>query len=255
MKETIYTIPVMDAFNADDECPFCHLEKNLEEHAISFILGSAYMEDDIRMETDKTGFCRHHYKMMFDYGNRLGSALILSTHFKKLQGELEEQIKNFSSQKTSLLKRMKKVDSSTLAYQTSIGSWAKEKEKDCYVCSHIKSNYDRYLDTFFELWKGEPSFVDKVKQGKGFCLHHFADLVEAAELKLSDKQKEEFYGALFPLMEENLKRLQEEVTWFTAKYDYLNKDKPWGNSKDSIQRCMQKAAGGYPAAPPFQADR
>ena len=79
MKETIYTIPLMDAFNANDECPFCFIERNLEQHAISFILGSAYMEDDVRMETDKIGFCRHHYKMMFDYGNRLGSALILST--------------------------------------------------------------------------------------------------------------------------------------------------------------------------------
>lgn len=40
----------------------------------SFILGSAYMEDDIRAKTDATGFCRHHFKMMYDYGNRLGNA-------------------------------------------------------------------------------------------------------------------------------------------------------------------------------------
>lgn len=41
----------------------------------SFILGSAYMEDDIRAKTDATGFCRHHFKMMYDYGNRLGTRL------------------------------------------------------------------------------------------------------------------------------------------------------------------------------------
>ena len=255
MKESIYTIPVMDAFHAQDECPFCFIEKQIEEHAISFVLGSAYMEDDFRMETDKTGFCRNHYKKMFDYGNRLGSALILSTHFRKLRNELENQIKGFSPGKSSFLKRKKRTDSDLLNYQTGPGMWAHEHEKSCYICNHIKNNYDRYLDTFFEMWAKEPSFLEMVKSSKGFCLPHFADLMETAENKLNDKQKAAFYPLLFSLMEDNLKRLEEEVTWFTDKYDYHNKDKEWGNSKDSIQRCMQKAAGGYPAAAPFQADR
>ena len=55
MKENIATIPLIDAFKADGECPFCHLEREAEQHAISFILGSAYMEDDIREKTDATG--------------------------------------------------------------------------------------------------------------------------------------------------------------------------------------------------------
>ena len=29
MKEKIYTIPLMDAFKAEDECPFCFIERNL----------------------------------------------------------------------------------------------------------------------------------------------------------------------------------------------------------------------------------
>ena len=40
MKEKIYTIPLMDAFKAEDECPFCFIERNLEQHAIDFVLGS-----------------------------------------------------------------------------------------------------------------------------------------------------------------------------------------------------------------------
>ena len=82
MKEQIYTIPLMDAFNAGDECPFCFIERNLEQHAMDFVLGAgaSYMEDDIRAETDKAGFCREHYKKMFEYGNRLGCGLILTTH-------------------------------------------------------------------------------------------------------------------------------------------------------------------------------
>ena len=61
-------------------------------------------------------------------------------------------------------------------------------------------------------------------------------------------------GVLFSLMEENMKRLEEEVTWFCDKQDYLNRDKDWGNSKDSIQRAIQKLGGGYPADPVFKID-
>ena len=45
MKETLYTIPLNDAFHADDECPFCFIERNLEQNSLDFILGTAYMED------------------------------------------------------------------------------------------------------------------------------------------------------------------------------------------------------------------
>lgn len=248
MKEVLYTIPLMDAFKADDECPFCFIERELEQHAISFILGSAYMEDDIRMETDKTGFCRHHYKMMYDYGNRLGSALILSTHFRKLNQELKEQIASFTPGKSSIFKKGKPSGSS-------LSDWTDKKEHSCYVCDHIEKNYSRYLDTFFELYKKNTEFLELFRNSKGFCLHHFGELASAAQNKLNEKQKNEFYPLLFDLMEKNMKRLEEEVTWFTEKYDYRNKDKDWGNSRDSIQRCMQKAAGGYPADAPFTADR
>ena len=111
MKESIHTIPLMDAFKAEDECPFCYLEREAEQHAISFALGSgaSYMEDDVRAETDAMGFCRHHYKMMYDYGNRLGSGLILSTHLKKLNQELAAQMDLFAPGKSSVFKRMQKT--------------------------------------------------------------------------------------------------------------------------------------------------
>ena len=46
--------------------------------------------------------------MMYDYGNRLGNALILSTHLKKLNTELTKEMQDFSPGKSSLLKRMRK---------------------------------------------------------------------------------------------------------------------------------------------------
>ena len=53
-------------------------------------------------------------------------------------------------------------------------------------------------------------------------------------------------------MTENLQRLYEDLDWFCDKFDYRYKDADWKNSKDALQRGMQKAAGGYPADPPYK---
>lgn len=49
-----------------------------------------------------------------------------------------------------------------------------------------------------------------------------------------------------------MKRLAEDVSWLVEKFDYRNKDADWKNSKDAIQRGMQKLKGGYPADAPYK---
>ena len=58
MKEQLYMIPLNDAVNANDECPFCHIERQIEQDLLDFVLGSgsSYMESDIREQTDRQGF-------------------------------------------------------------------------------------------------------------------------------------------------------------------------------------------------------
>ena len=38
MKEKIYTIPVNEAFDSQDECPFCNLRRTVEQKTISLRL-------------------------------------------------------------------------------------------------------------------------------------------------------------------------------------------------------------------------
>lgn len=245
MKEKLYTIPLNDAMNADDECPFCYIERAVEQDLLDFVLGSgsSYMESDVREATDKSGFCREHFQKMFDYGNTLGNGWILKTHYEKIIQELKEQIKNYSPGKTTLKSRFKK--SSTR--QNPIGAWVEQKDASCYICSHFAQTYDRYLDTFFELYKKDDSFREKLKHSKGFCLHHFGDICEAAETRLNDTGKAEFYPFIFTLMTENMVRMKDDISWLIDKFDYRNKDADWKNSKDAIQRGMGKLKGGYPA--------
>ena len=56
MKETIYTIPINEAFEAKCGCPLCTLRRKLERDSVEYIMGAAMMEPDVRIETNKRGF-------------------------------------------------------------------------------------------------------------------------------------------------------------------------------------------------------
>lgn len=241
MEEKLYTIPLNEAVSENDECPLCAVERNLEHDLIDFVLGScaSYMESDTRSVTDKEGFCRHHFKMMFDYGNTLGNAWILKTHYQKTIEEMNEAINSFSAPSKKLFSKP--------TGNNSISEWTERRDHSCYICSRMADTYERYLDTFFILYKKDDDFRKKINEGKGFCIHHFGDICRAAESKMNDKEKAAFYPAMFSLMKRNMQRLQEDVSWFVDKFDYENHDKPWKDSKDALQRGMQKLKGGYPA--------
>ena len=78
--EKIYTIPVNEAFEQSDNCPFCLLYKKLEDNELDLILGASMMEPDIRIQTNNLGFCDVHYEKMYNLKNRLGLALMLESH-------------------------------------------------------------------------------------------------------------------------------------------------------------------------------
>lgn len=253
MKEQLYTIPLNDAISADDECPFCFIERRIEQDLLDFVLGSSasYMEADIRELTDKAGFCRPHFQKMFDYGNTLGNAWILKTHYRRMISEMKSEFKGFRPGKSSLKEKLRR----SAEGGNSIVSWVREKKSSCYICSQYRETYTRYMDTFFYLWKQDPAFQENIKKSKGFCLSHFGDLCEAADGRLNDREKEAFYQAMFPLMETNMERLSEDVSWLVEKFDYRNRDADWKNAKDAIQRGMQKLKGGYPSDAPYRPGR
>ena len=56
-------------------------------------------------------------------------------------------------------------------------------------------------------------------------------------------------------MEENMERVSGDVDWLIEKFDYRNKDADWKNSKDAVQRGMQKIKGGYPGDPVYKMNK
>lgn len=249
MKEQIDTIPVQEAFASDDECPFCYLERMTEQRTIRYVLGpgASYMEPEVRGVTDRQGFCREHFQKMYDYGNALGNALIMQSYLAGLIQEFQTEAENFTMPGKRPVFGGKKKENA----DCSLLQWAKEKQESCYICKRNEANMNRYYLTFFSLLK-EPEFRRRAEEGKGFCLRHFAGLLEHAKEQLPNAHREWFYNTVVKVMEENLLRVKEDLDWFTGMYDYRNAGRDWKNSRDAVPRTMQKLRGLYPADPVFR---
>ena len=246
MKEHIDTIPLHEAFDSGDECPFCYLERLSEQRAIRYCIGpgASYMEPEFRGETDRLGFCRQHMKKLYDYGNALGNALILQTYLAGILKELET-VDCAAPQKKSLFGPKPKAEE--------LLAFLEEKESACFLCQRQAYNMRRYYHTFFVLLR-EEEFRQKVAFSKGFCLHHFRQLLELAPKEVPSAHSRWFYETAGRLMKENLLRVKEDLDHFVEMFDYRQSGSDWRNSRDAVPRTMQKLRGAYPSDPPYKSD-
>ena len=233
MKEQLYTIPVNEAFEKACECPVCEMYRSLEQGALEFTLGPSYMEDDVRMVTDKVGFCDDHVSKMYAMGNRLGLALMLKTHADKMIKEAESRKGQTKPKKSGLFSKDQESGSGLSRY-------LRETEESCFVCNRINDVFDRYIDTMFYLYGTDRDFKDKMQSSKGFCSAHTRLLIDKCYEKLSPDDAKVFSDMVVNLFLDNLKRVRDDLSWFIDKFDYRNQDAPWKESKDSLQRMMMK---------------
>lgn len=231
MKEKLYTIPVNDAYSSDCECPICKMYEDIEQDAIGFTMGPSYMEDDIRMVTDKKGFCSKHIHKLYKHQNRLGLALMLDTHLKRTIKEFEKS-KPASAKAPSFFKKSSGTDKI---------AWLKDINNSCYICDRISGTFERYIETIFYLYSNDEEFSSKIKNSKGLCFEHFAMLYDQAASHLGGSRYQEFISMICEVFINNLKRVEEDLEWFTDKFDYRNADAPWKNSKDALPRTIIKS--------------
>ena len=232
MKEHLDTIPVTEAFDKQSECAFCDLYEKANRDTVRYLLGASYMEEDVRAETDRVGFCREHYHQLYHGQNLLGVALMTSTHMARLEKELRKltEAENLFPKKGVFAKKT----------QLPVLEALDASLERCFACERIEKRMNNYMETFFHLWKNEGEFRKKVLEGKGFCLFHFRDLLQYAPKCLSGSAYQSFVKELSALVLDNFKRVREDVLWLIDKYDYRFKDEPWKNAKDSVPRAILK---------------
>jgi len=205
------------------------MHQQLEQAAIQFILGPAYMEDDIRMDTNQVGFCAAHMSAMYIQQNRLGLALMLHTHLQLLNKEIEKKLK---PTKPSPL-----FGKDTQGPLATVYTHLDKTLGTCYVCTKVESTFVRYIDTFLHLWAkgGEDSKL--ILSQKGYCLPHFVQLIGAAS-KLGRSKREKFIAEIATPQLAHMKELESDLEWFTLKFDHRNANEPWKNAKDALPRTL-----------------
>lgn len=214
MRDTIYTIPLSDVFGPKEGCPVCRLHDMLEKRCVEYIMGAAMMEPDIRIETNRYGFCRDHLAQMAAQKNRLSLALMLETHLDELLK------KHIPSQR-------KKGESAP--------------SETCFVCREIDGAMQKLLGTAVKLYITDPSFRTLFHEQEFYCLGHYDLLCGLAAQELGRKQAAVFVDGLSEKMRADVTALRGDVHAFSTMFDYRNAGKPIedDNVKYSVERAIR----------------
>lgn len=217
MREDICSIPVNEVFEPREGCPFCRMRDMLEDRMATYITGAAMMEPDVRVETNRLGFCHQHFEQILARGSRLSVALILES----LLHTVEEEV--FPQGKT----QPKKIAAAAMA-----------REDHCFICENIEKNMVHLTGSTLQLWQREEEFRRLYAAQPYLCLPHYAMVLQAAA-KLPRKLFPQFEADTTRLAKAYLETLAGDVTHFTKMFDYRNAGGDWGNSRDSIERAIQ----------------
>ena len=230
--EQIYTIPVNEAFEASGEdarhgCPLCSLAVKLELNELDLILGASMMEPDIRIQTNKEGFCKNHYAKMMVRGKRLPLALMLESHLHDVADDVKGKgiLAHLGGTGASPMKKMDR------------------RLASCYICRRVDTNLARMVDTAVLLWDSDPAFPKKMKSVPYYCMPHYRALLAVAQNKLSKKKFADFYKLLSEVENNYMETLCEDVSWFCKKFNHSYADEPWKNAKDAPERAIRFLVG------------
>jgi len=239
MPAHIDTIPVLDAYREGGECPLCSLRDKTELGYVDAFLGPSVMEPDARVEVNRLGFCHRHFGMLYAAQNRLGLALMAHTHLK----ESIQRFEKAAAGRENALSGKRGLFGKPPAVGESSPETAYYDARSCVLCGRLSDTMERYAVTVLHLWKHDGAFRQTLEASKGLCLVHFEAVMAASRAKLRGEERRRFEAMLTALELDNLKRIEKELEWFTLKFDYRNTNKPWGDSKDAVERALNKLVG------------
>lgn len=221
MRESILTIPISEIFEPKCGCPVCRMRDMLENRTVEYIMGAAMMEPDVRIETNRAGFCKIHFTQMQKQKNRLSLALMLQTHIAAVDEQLFSRKKLFEP-KNARTRKLSAINES------------------CFVCEKVDWGMERLMKTFFEMF-AQSDFRRLYQEQEFICLPHYDLLMSLAPAYLQKKELDDFCKVTSALVKNHLETLYADVSKYCTMYDYRNtgKDADWGNSKDSIERSIE----------------
>lgn len=214
MREDICSIPINDVFEPKAGCPICRMRDMLEDRMATYITGAAMMEPDVRVETNRLGFCHRHFEQVLLRGSRLSVALIQESLLAEVENDVFSESKN----------------------PKKIAEAVKKRTSSCFVCENIDKNLQNLLGNTIKLWQAEAEFRELYAEQEYICLPHYGELMQLSQ-KLPRKALAPFMAETERLARGYLNCLGDEVTHFTRMFDYRS-DGDFGTSVDAIERSI-----------------
>lgn len=238
MKENIATLAVWDVFRNPSECPLCSLLEHAEEKYVEFYLVNI-MQPEARVAIEKTGYCRHHIRLLYQRRDLLPLAIQLNDMLAVRIKEREKLFKKLTG--SSETENAKKEKKSFLFFNR--GDGADRRDESCLICEALDK--DRLINSRIavELWKKHDDFRELFKKSRGFCLEHEIELVKTAKKRLGSRLFKDFAAVLDSVQKKEYARLKEELEYFIDQYDYQNSGRPWKTTRDSVPRAIRKLKG------------
>ena len=218
MRESLLTIPINEVFEPREGCPICAMRNTVEQHISEYIMGAAMMEPDVRLETNKLGFCREHYNILLKQNNRLSLALMLNTH-------LAERREKMFAGKGGLRRYSKK---------------SLPEEQTCFVCSKVNWGVEHMLDTLYNMWD-DSGFRKMYSQQQYICLQHYDLLMLGAMKKLKKDDLKSFVEATDKLVDNYMSALNDDVQQFCDSFDYRNAAKLHNEDMEHVRTSIERA--------------
>lgn len=228
MRESILTIPVNDVFMPRCGCPVCRMRDEIEKHIAEYIMGAAMMEPDVRIETNKLGFCHHHFNLLLQQNNRLSLGLMLSTHMAEKEKEVFSKLSFGKSKK------------------------AEQIQQSCFVCSKVNWGVNHTLETVFTMFAKDEEFRKLFNEQEYICLPHYTLLLNKAKEQMSKGNFSSFKKALDELVDGYMNNLISDVNEFNNSFDYRNAgklhNKDMEHVRTSIERSIEFLTGRKPTS-------
>jgi len=226
---------VHDAYRQGGECPLCLLEASAEKALLISFQHSRAMEPDVRVRTNREGFCAEHVRRLYAGKNKLGLGLAIHTRLQHVLPEVAAALGE--AEKAAGGRDAKQAAVRAAARLSGIG-------ESCYVCGLLRQDRERWIFTILYLWSKDPEFPPVFRASRGFCIPHFAAMVNEAARSMRGDRLRSWLAEAGTLMRESLEALEKDLHAFTQLHQAGNRTLGTEAERTALGRTLQKLAGG-----------
>jgi len=155
------------------------------------------MEPLYRVEVNRTGFCKEHFKRLSNGGNKLGLTLEAITRTEYLEKNLPQP---------------KNAKAAARAADTII-----KAVSGCVICDSIDKSMRLYLETVAAMYAAERDFPAAFRASGGFCASHYAELLRFS--RCAGKAAADFLRAVEETFFTGLGSAKADADAFAQKFD------------------------------------